>query len=73
MGNSKLKQRCEEGKISIPEFIDFAAFKAPLRTHCLDKGDYLVAPSITREGLLLEKVVKSITLNLEILKQLKEQ
>ena len=54
-----LAKQCEEGRIGIDEFIQFALCKRPMRTHVLKEGDYVVMPDpLPRAQLLIEQVAR---------------
>jgi len=49
-------QSCNEGHISIQDFIKFFGFKPIIRTHLLKVGDYVVSPSVIGPGLDMEQI-----------------
>lgn len=54
-----IAERCDEGRIDIGEFIEFALPKRSMRTQALKEGDYVVFPDpLPRAHLLIEQVTK---------------
>jgi len=58
MTHPTIKQRCREGQIPVGEFIDVVAFKPVAGTHLLDSGDFVVMPSLVKQGLDIEKIAE---------------
>lgn len=53
-----LKESCEKGRIEINNFFEFVVRQRPIRTHCLDSGDYVVLPHPYQEDHVdVEKIV----------------